>query len=303
VIARSRAVVHPGGRLAGLSCQPPLTLRQVLAEEPGTCALCLVGSAAGPLPGDDLALVLEVAPGARATLQAAGASIAQGRAGTCGPTEAGRWPARAAQPAGAGQPTRAAGSAGTDEADGQVAGADRAGGAITEATANAAGWAARLSLAAVVGEGAVLRADPGPLVVRPGGRVRATVGITLAAGAAVDWREIVVLQQARGDGPGGYPAAALGWDVTCAGRPLLRQVTDLTDPVRAAWPEMLAGGRVLASALLAGPGVCARTVVAGPMAVAQRLDGDAVLVTVLGDDAATALRQRDALCAEIARQE
>jgi urease accessory protein len=301
VIARSRAVVHPGGRLAGLSCQPPLTLRQVLTEEPGTCALCLVGSAAGPLPGDDLALVLEVAPGARATLQAAGAAIAQGRAGTGGPAGVGRL-AAAGRPAAAGQPTGAAGACQADGAS-RVARADWAGGAITEAMADEADGAARLSLTAVVGEGAVLRADPGPLVVRPGGRVRATVGIALAEGAALDWREIVVLQQARRDGPGWYPAAALGWDVTRAGRALLRQVTDLTDPAWPGWPEMLAGGRVLASALLTGPGVCARTVVAGPAAVAQRLGAEAVLVTVLADNAVAALRQRDALCAEVLRGE
>jgi urease accessory protein len=42
------------------------------------CALCLVGSAAGPLPGDDLTLRLEVAPYAHASLVAAGATIAQG---------------------------------------------------------------------------------------------------------------------------------------------------------------------------------------------------------------------------------
>jgi urease accessory protein len=58
---------------------PPLTLRQVLSERDGTCALCLVGSAAGPLPGDELTLRLVLAPDARATLTASGATIAQGR--------------------------------------------------------------------------------------------------------------------------------------------------------------------------------------------------------------------------------
>jgi hypothetical protein len=30
MIARSRAVIGPGGRLAELACEPPLTLRQVI---------------------------------------------------------------------------------------------------------------------------------------------------------------------------------------------------------------------------------------------------------------------------------
>ena len=60
---------------------------------------------------------------------------------------------------------------------------------------------------------------------------------------------------------------------------------------------LVAGRRVLASALLAGPGLAARTIVATPTAVAQALDEAAVLVTVLADDAAAAQRQRDELCA------
>src|SRR5580698_4448205 len=63
MIARSRAVIAAGGKLAELACQPPLTLRQVAGGEAGTCALCLVGTAAGPLAGDDLELELVVGPG------------------------------------------------------------------------------------------------------------------------------------------------------------------------------------------------------------------------------------------------
>ncbi len=78
MIAHARAVVRPGV-LAEVASRPPLTLRQVRAR-PGTVGLCLVGSAAGPLAGDDLRLSLDVAAGARAELVAAGASIAQGGA-------------------------------------------------------------------------------------------------------------------------------------------------------------------------------------------------------------------------------
>jgi urease accessory protein len=78
VFARSVVAVGAGGRLATLDCRPPLTVRSVRTREPATCALCLVGTAAGPLPGDDLGLTLSVARGAAATLVAAGAQIAQG---------------------------------------------------------------------------------------------------------------------------------------------------------------------------------------------------------------------------------
>jgi urease accessory protein len=79
VIARTTAVIEPGGVLGELSCAPPLTLRQVRGEDPGRCELRLVGSAAGPLAGDDLSLSLRLLAGARATLRATGASLAQGR--------------------------------------------------------------------------------------------------------------------------------------------------------------------------------------------------------------------------------
>ena len=76
MIAHARAVVRPGV-LAEVVSRPPLTLRQVRAAA-GTVALCLVGTAAGPLAGDDLRLSMDIAAGARAQLVAAGASIAQG---------------------------------------------------------------------------------------------------------------------------------------------------------------------------------------------------------------------------------
>jgi urease accessory protein len=253
VIARGRAVVGPGGRLAELVCQPPLTLRQVTSGHADVCSLCLVGSAAGPLAGDDLALTLEVRAGAIATLQATGAAIAQGRPGH---------------------------------------------------------GASSLRFEASLGAGARLCADPGPLIVRPGGRVDTRVGISLEPGAAVDWRELIVLH--RDAGPGGAsgrdaggatggaePGVTVRWDVTRSGRPLLRQLVDLTDPAWLRWPGMIAGRRVLASALLAGPGLAARTIVASPTAVAQQLAEEAVLVTVLADDAAAAQRQRDELCAGV----
>lgn len=249
MIARAEVVVAAGGRLVSLVCQPPLTVRQVASADVDMCALCLVGSAAGPLAGDDLGLRLEVLAGARATVQATGAAIAQGRPG------------------------------------------DEPG---------------RLGFRAVLGADATLHADPGPLIVRAGGRVEASVEIDLGPGASVTWREVTVLgSRGRDDstrGPGTRPdaAATLRWDVTRSERPLLRQLTDLTDPDLAAWPGMLARQRVLATALLAGNGVRGRTIVATPTAVAQRLADDAVLITALAGDGVSAQRMVGELSAAIA---
>lgn len=79
--ARSRAVVARGGRVAHLYSEPPLTIRKVFTEKQGESALCMVGSAAGPLPGDDLRLDLEIQDGGHASLSATGASVAQGQPG------------------------------------------------------------------------------------------------------------------------------------------------------------------------------------------------------------------------------
>jgi urease accessory protein len=82
VIARALAVVAPGGVLREVRSEPPLTLRRVHAETASSCALCLVGSAAGPLGGDELALRVDVLSDARATVRATGAQLAQGRDGS-----------------------------------------------------------------------------------------------------------------------------------------------------------------------------------------------------------------------------
>jgi urease accessory protein len=79
VIAASRAVVQPGGILRQVHSQPPVTVRQVFSDDPQVCALCVVGSAAGPLAGDRIDFDLAVEPGAAASLQSVGAMLAQGR--------------------------------------------------------------------------------------------------------------------------------------------------------------------------------------------------------------------------------
>ena len=224
MIARTTAVVEPGGVLGDLSCAPPLTLRQVRGEDPGRCELRLVGSAAGPLAGDDLSLSLRLRAGARAALRATGASLAQGRLG---------------------------------------------------------GGAAALSVDASLEDGASLIADPGALVVCDGSRVDVRLSLALGLGAAVEWHELIVLGR-TGEPPG---QATVRWDVTRAGRPVLRQFVDLTHP------GPVAGCRVLASALITDPGREPRTAVASPRAVAQRVDEHTVLISVLADDAASAARE------------
>jgi urease accessory protein len=237
VRARSSAVVGPGGVLGRVHCEPPLTLRRVHADD-SWCGLCLVGSAAGPLAGDDLALDLHLEPAARGRLTATGASIAQGRDGP----------------------------------------------------------PATLRMSATLGAGAELDADPGPLIVCQGGRVDVAVTLDLAADATACWRELVVLGRSTDTDPG---AATISWDVTRGGRPLLRQHTDLADPRLRTWPGMTGRRRVLAGALVTGPHVVARTVVASATAVAQRVDPTTVLVTVLGDSAAAARVELDALVDQV----
>ena len=231
MIARTTAIVEAGGVLGELACAPPLTLRQVHGADrsgQGRCELRLVGTAAGPLAGDDLSIRLELRAGARATLRAAGASLAQG-------------------------------------------------------------GAAALSIRADLAERADLIADPGALILCQGSRVDVRLELALGAGAAVDWRELIVL--GRTGEPAGH--ATLRWDVTRLGRPVLRQFVDLADPARAG---LTAGRRVLACALISGPALAPRTVVASPVAVAQRVDEHTLLVTVLDDDAAQATRQLGDLC-------
>jgi len=236
VIARTTAVVEPSGVLGSVVCEPPLTLRQVHAEVPERCELRLVGTAAGPLAGDDLSLALRLREGARAALRATGASLAQGRDG---------------------------------------------------------GGASALSFRADLAAGASLVADPGALVVCAGSRVDVQLELTLGAGAAVEWHELIVLGR-TGEAPG---QVTLRWDVTRLGRPVLRQFTDLCRTA----PLLTAGRRVLACALISDPGRVVRTVVGSASGVAQRVDEHTLLVSVLDDDAARATGELTELCERAVR--
>jgi urease accessory protein len=81
VKATARAIIEAPNVLRHVSSQPPITIRHVMSANAGVCALCVVGSAAGPLPGDELHLQVQVGDDASASLVAAGAMIAQGRDG------------------------------------------------------------------------------------------------------------------------------------------------------------------------------------------------------------------------------
>jgi len=228
VKARTEVVVGAGGRLERLDCRPPLTIRQVHSDEPDVCALCLVGTAAGPLAGDVLELDLELHEGARATLTATGASLAQGGGGT-----------------------------------------------------------RTVHTTVRLGAGAQLHAQPQPLIAAAGSHVNVAVGVELADDAAVDWQELLVLGRS-GEAPG---AATLRWDVTRAGRPVLRQFVDLADPALVAWSGMTDGARVIATAFVSDPRSAVTTVVRSPHSVAAALDEHTLLLTVLGSDVASVRRE------------
>ncbi len=283
MIARTTAVIEPGGVLGELACAPPLTLRQVRSDVPDRCELRLVGTAAGPLAGDDLSIWLQLRAGARATLRSTGASLAQGRGHAHNRGHVHDREYRGDREYGGDRGYRGDRGYGDDRDYGDYGGYRDHGGA------------AALSIRADLAEGADLIADPGALVVCHGSRVNVRLELALGPGAAVRWRELIVL------GRTGEPAgqASLRWDVTRLGRPVLRQFVDLnpnSDPALTARAGPTAGRRVLACALIADPASAARTVVASPTAVAQRVDDHTLLVSVLDDDAVRAARQLDDLC-------
>jgi urease accessory protein len=232
VIGCSTAVVAVGGVLREVRSEPPLAIRQVRSETADVCALCVVGSAAGPLAGDEVRFDLTVQAAARAHLSWTGAALAQGRTG-------------------------------------------------------GAGASVRTSVR--LAPDAVLVAEAQPVISCAGSRLDIRLDLELAPSASLRWRELVVLGRA------GEPAGAvrLDWDVRRGDRPLLRQRTDLT--ASSLWPGLLRGRRVLATELRVGPEVDAVTVVRSDLAVAQRVDEGCVLVTVLADDAASALSELAAL--------
>src|SRR5690606_38262118 len=125
-----------------------------------------------------------------------------------------------------------------------------------------------------------------PAIVTAGARHRAVTEIVLAEGAALRWREELVLGR-HGERPGRCTARA---DVTLGGRPLLRHELRLADDVAHVSGAVLDGARCTGSVLLAGPGPAREPYAAEGLAV-MPLAGPGVLVTALASDSAT-LRRR-----------
>jgi urease accessory protein len=240
VISTSRVTVGAGGRLLELDAAPPLTVRRVHGPT-GVCALCMVGSAAGPLAGDDVRFELTVEADACADLAASGASLAQGRPG---------------------------------------------------------GAASTLTHAVRVAARASLLAEPPALIVCEGSSVHAVLELDISSCAEVRWLDTLVL--GRTGEPSG--TARVDWTVRRDGRTLLRQTLDLDDPATRAWPGLLAGARVVATAFIAGPHLRMATHVDDPAAVAQRIDDNAGLITVLDTDAASARKRARALLDNVSRR-
>lgn len=220
--ARAWVVVTAGadGRsvCSRLRSDPPLTLRQTLD------GVHLVGSGAGPLGGDDLALAVAVEAGAELRLAAVAASLAMP-----GPN----------------------------------------------------GAPSRFALDVDVGPGGALRLLGAPLVLVAGCDHHVDVRIRLGRGAALVWRDEVVL--GRHDEPSGSLRQRVAVDLD--DRPLWR--SELAVGPRSPGfdgPAVLAGARAVGSLLLVGaagaPGATMPPV-GGARAAASPLDGPATLVTAL----------------------
>lgn len=127
-----------------------------------------------------------------------------------------------------------------------------------------------------------------PAIATAGCLHHAATEIVLDGGAALRWREELVLGR-HGEAPGRYTARA---DVTVAGRPLLRQELPLTGGAVRASGAVLDGARCVGSVLLAGPGPAGEPYAAEGLAV-MPLAGPGVLVTALAPDSATLRRRLD----------
>jgi urease accessory protein len=132
-------------------------------------------------------------------------------------------------------------------------------------------------------------------VIAAGSCAHVDLDIDASPTASLDWTELIVLGR-TGEPPG---HAVLRWNVRLEGRPLLRHTVHTGDGQSS---MLLMGHRVIASAVVSAPQMAADTVALSPTAVAAKLTEHAVLLTVLGNDAAqvtadlATLRDRAAVC-------
>ena len=145
--------------------------------------------------------------------------------------------------------------------------------------------------------GACLRWQPEPLVVTEGAEHRLRLEVDVDPSATVVVAETTVLGRTAGR-PGRYRSS---WRVRCAGRPLLSCDLDVGPGAPAGWdgPAVLAGARVLVTALVTGPALPPEAVPDGGGAV-LRLAGPGLLLTWLGADPLDGTRALDAFLGSVA---
>ncbi|MCT9932989.1 urease accessory protein UreD [Planotetraspora sp. A-T 1434] len=142
---------------------------------------------------------------------------------------------------------------------------------------------------AQVGAGASLRFSPEPTVLAAGCSHRMAVRLWLEEDASAFWREEIVFGR-HGERPGRCRAR---FDVTVAGRPLLRQELVVGDPSTDRSPAVYGDARCVGSTLVAGPawtspavpdGKAERRATVGDGWAALPLAGPGVLASALASD-------------------
>ena len=139
---------------------------------------------------------------------------------------------------------------------------------------------------ATVAAGAALAFLPEPTVLAAGCRHRSAVRLSLAADAAVTWREEIVFGR-YGEAPGRCRAR---FDATVDGRPLLRQELVVGDP-DVAGPAVYGDARCVGSLLLAGAAARPAAPAIGEGRAVLPLAGPGTLIEALAPDVPT-LRAR-----------
>ena len=229
---RARAAVATradgGGRtrVTVLRSDGPLALRDT------PHGLYLVGAAAGPLGGDDLALDIDVGPGSRLVIRSAAGMLLL--PGPHGGTSA-------------------------------------------------------LRITARVGPGGRLDYGPQPAVAAAGCDHRVLAVIELGTGAALRWREEIVLGR-HGELPGHCRSRL---DVTLAGSPVYRGELTVGCPGTGSSSAVLGDARAVGGVLLAGEGRAQPPAAAGEGLAVLPLAGPGVAVTATAPDAATLARRLD----------
>ncbi|WP_019631038.1 urease accessory protein UreD [Actinomadura atramentaria] len=144
----------------------------------------------------------------------------------------------------------------------------------------------RTTVRATVGAGGRLDYAPEPTVAARGCHHHAKALVDLAEGASLRWVDELILGR-HAEPPGRHTSR---FDVTYAGRPLLRHELVLDDPAVYGSTAVLADARAVGSVLLAGPDLATDPFTAEGLSVLP-LVGPGVLITATAPDSA-ALRRR-----------